>query len=358
MATVSAERLAARLVKGENVPAILLVGPDAYLRESTREQIIETVVDPASRSWALEHYSAAQDELATVLGRARMMPMLAPRQVIVYSDLEAMEPPAESKKSDESKKDDTLEILREYLASPPAFTVLVLEAAKLDLRTRLSKLLLEAAAVVEARLPDDPRERLQIATRLTKQMVVQLKGAIENSAAEELADLCNGDLSTIHSEAEKLVTYAGPGRTIGLADVEALVVAEKRYSVWELADVLATGQVARALQFIDKLLRDGEQPPALVGAMAWMFRKLLEAKDLGRGVSAGQAAGRLGMRLDAAEMAVRQAQRISRGQLVRGLQALYEADSRLKSAAKDDRAIMEFLVAQLAGSREPAARGA
>jgi len=57
-------------------------------------------------------------------------------------------------------------------------------------------------------------------------------------------------------------------------------------------------------------------------------------------------------------MAVRQAQKIPRRQLVRGLQALYEADSRLKSGTKDDRAVMEFLVAQLAGSREPAARGA
>jgi len=136
------------------------------------------------------------------------------------------------------------------------------------------------------------------------------------------------------------------------------VVAEKKYSVWELADVLATGQLERALKFLDKLLRDGEQPPALVGAMAWMFRKLLETQDLGRGASAGQVAGQLRMPLDSAKMAVRQAQKIPRRQLVRGLQALYEADSRLKSGTKDDRAVMEFLVAQLAGSRESAARGA
>jgi DNA polymerase III subunit delta len=354
MAPISAEQLVARLVQHKPVAAVLLLGPDGFLRESCREQIIEAVVEPAARQWAVQRYSGAEDALEVVVGRARMMPMLAPRQVIVYSELEAIEPPAESK----SKKDDPADRLREYLESPAPFTVLVLEATELDKRTKLAKLLLEAVPVVAAALPDDPAERLRIAGRMTKELAAQQKGAIDDDAAEELADLCNGDLAAIRSELDKLVTYAGPGQRISRGDVEALVVAEKRYSVWELADVLASGQLPRALRFLDQLLREGEQPPALVGALAWTFRKLLEAQELGRGVSSGMAAGRLGMRRDAAETALRQSQKISRRQLVQGLRALYEADSRLKSGTRDDRAVMEFLVAQLAGGREAAARGA
>jgi DNA polymerase-3 subunit delta len=324
-------------------------------------------VEPAARQWAVEHYSGAEDELEEVIGRARMMPMLAARQVIVYSELEEIEPTAESKsKADDeasekedatskSRKGDVTEALREYLESPAPFTVLVLEASELDRRTKLAKLLLEQVPVVAAELPEDAGERLRIATQMAKRMAAQDSGAIEDDAAEELADLCNCDLAAVRAEIGKLVTYAGHGRKITRGDIEALVVAEKKYSVWELADVLASGQLARALTFLDKLLRDGEQPPALVGALAWTFRKLLEAQELGRGASSGMAAGRLGMRRDAAEAAMRQAQSISRGQLVRGLRALYEADSRLKSGTKDDRAVMEFLVAQLAGGREAAA---
>ena len=353
MPPISSEQVVARLKAGKPVPAILLLGQDSFLRETCREQIIDVVVDQAARAWAVEHYSAAEDELETVVGRARMMPMLAPRQVIIFADLDAIASPAA-----ESKKEDPSDMLRDYLSSPAPFTVLIFEAATLDKRMRLTKLLTEVALVVDAELPEDPRERLRVASRLAKEMVAEQKGAIEDDAAEELADLCNCDLATIRSEIAKLVTYAGAGHKIQRADVDALVVAEKKYSVWELADVLATGQLGRALQFVDKLLRDGEQPPALVGAMAWMFRKLLEAQELGRGVNAGQAAGRLGMRRDAAEMALRQAQKIPRSQLVKGLRALYEADSRLKSGTKDDRAVMEFLIAQLAGGREALARGA
>jgi DNA polymerase-3 subunit delta len=352
MPVISAEQLVARLAQRKPPAALLLLGPDAFLRESCREQIIDALVEPAARQWAVQHYSGSEDKLEAVVGQARMMPMLAPRQVIVYSELEAIEPAADSKKSDPA------ELLREYLESPAPFTLLVLEAEKLDQRTRLAKLLAEQVPVVEAELPEEPSERLRVASGMTKQLAAREGGAIDDDAAEELADLCNGDLATIHSELAKLVTYAGPNQKISRADVEALVVAEKKYSVWELADVLASGQRSRAIKFLDQLLREGEQPPALVGALAWTFRKLLEAQELGRGVSSGMAAGRLGMRRDAAEAALRQAQRISRHQLVQGIRALYEADSRLKSGSRDDRAVMEFLVVRLAGGGEAVGRGA
>ena len=78
-----------------------------------------------------------------------------------------------------------------------------------------------------------------------------------------------------------------------------------------------------------------------------MFRKLLEAQDLGANISQWQAAGRLGMRPATADLALKNARKIPRRQLVTGLRALYDADSQLKSASKNDRAVMEFLVAQL-----------
>ena len=62
------------------------------------------------------------------------------------------------------------------------------------------------------------------------------------------------------------------------------------------------------------------------------------------------------MRAPTAEMAMRQAQKDSAQQLVDGLRALYDADSRLKSGSGDDRAVMEFLVAGWYGAQRPAAQ--
>ena len=63
MPGISAEQLAARLAQGKPARQSCLLGQDAFLRESCREQIIEAVVDRAARPWAVQHYSAAEDEL-------------------------------------------------------------------------------------------------------------------------------------------------------------------------------------------------------------------------------------------------------------------------------------------------------
>ena len=86
----------------------------------------------------------------------------------------------------------------------------------------------------------------------------------------------------------------------------------------------------------------------MLGALAWMYRKLLEAQELPPGTQGWQASSRLKMRGEQAEMAVRQSRKFPKAQLTNGIAALYEADSRLKSGGTSQRAVMEFLVAQLA----------
>ncbi len=62
------------------------------------------------------------------------------------------------------------------------------------------------------------------------------------------------------------------------ADVEELVVAARRNTVWQLTEMLASRRRQDALAFLDNLLREGEQPAGIVGALAWTYRKLIEAR--------------------------------------------------------------------------------
>jgi DNA polymerase III delta subunit len=126
-----------------------------------------------------------------------------------------------------------------------------------------------------------------------------------------------------------------------------MVISDKKTTVWDLADILATRKSAKALEFLDRLLRDGEEPLSMVGALAWMFRKLIEASEL-KGVSNGyQAARVLNMNPQQAELALQASRKIPKAQLLAGLRALQRADDRLKGGAQDVRAVMEFLVSEL-----------
>jgi len=102
-------------------------------------------------------------------------------------------------------------------------------------------------------------------------------------------------------------------------------------------------------------LREREDPAGIVGALAWMYRKLIEARELPAHASGFQAARHLGMNPESAATVIRQAHRIPKKELLAGLVALADADSQLKSANPDRRATLEFLLARLTSST-PVAR--
>ena len=335
MPEMTPEKMIERLAAGKPIPAILLRGTDPYLREMCRNKIIEICVPPAVRDWALARISTEGEGWHEVLGRAQTMPMLASRQVIIAEDAESLE------ELGEEARDEITAALAAYLASPAPFTVLLIEAAQLDRRLKVFKLLSEHALIVDLTVDEDS------AASLAEQMAADLGAKIERLAAVELADILDHQPARMHIEIEKLAAYAHGRGPITTADVRAIVVSARKNDVWQLADMLASRQREAALAFLDNILREGENPVALVGGLAWAYRRLIEARELPATMNGYQAARTLGMRPAAAEAALRNAHRFSKRDLVAGLVALAEADSALKSSNPNPRAFMEFLIARL-----------
>jgi DNA polymerase III delta subunit len=338
MAAASPETLIERLRAGKPPAAVVLLGNDSYLRELCRNKIIDASVPEAVRDWAIARLSTREAGWDEILGRASTLPMLAPRQVILVDAAESVE------RLGEESRDEILKALADYFASPAPFTLLVLEAEALDRRQKYFKLLSEKALVVELTIGEES------AAALAAQMARDLGAEIDHGAAALLAEILNGEPARMHVELEKLAAYVhgpqGRGR-ISPSDVETLVVAARRNTVWQLADMLVSRNRAGALEFLDNLMREGEEPAGIVGALAWTYRKLIEARELPSHTAGYQAARQLGMRPEAAEAAVRQSHRVAKSELLAGLAALAEADSEFKSRNPDPRATMEFLIARL-----------
>jgi DNA polymerase-3 subunit delta len=340
MAKIAAEELLARLKKGSALPTILLLGEEPYLRDACRAQLIDTFVPAASRTWAVSRYSAERGETQAALEQAQTMPMLSPKQVVFLEDAETIE------ELPERKRDAAVEQLESYFKDPSPFTVLVLEATKLDQRMRLGKLLAEKTLVVEVGLGENPEQRLAIAADLAKSMAKEEGVTFEKGAAEDLAEFVSADLQRLKTEITKLATYAGDRQQIRRVDVATMVISEKTTTVWELANMMGDRHAGMALEFLDRLLREGEAPLQILGAITWMYRKIIEASEVRAG-NGWQAARALGMRPEQAELALQAARRIPRTQLLAGLRQLQYADDRLKRGSEDARAVMEFLLTQL-----------
>ena len=349
MPRISQQELIARLTKGKPIPALLLLGDEPYLRDDCRTQLIDTFVPEAARPWAVSRYSADRNETRDALEQAQTLPLLAPCQIVFLHDLEKLE------KLGEKNRDAAVEQLEAYLVNPAPFTIVVLEATALDQRMRLAKLLAEKTVVVDVSLGEDLQARQKTAVLQARAMAKEQSVDFEPGAAEDLAEFVAADLMRLKTEIVKLSTYLGSRKIIRRQDVSALVISEKTTTVWELADLLASRQQKRALEFLDRLIRDGEEPLSLLGAITWMYRKLIEASEL-KGISNGyQAARALAMRPEQAELALQSARKIPKDRLLQGLQSLQAADDRLKGGADAPHAIMEFLISQLAA---PAAKSA
>ena len=351
MARISQEELLGRLEKGKPIAAILLLGEETYLRDKCREQLIERFVPEAARTWAVSRYSADRGEMQAALEQAQTMAMLSPQQMVFLEDAEAIE------KLGEKNRDEAVTQLGAYLEDPAPFTVLVVEATALDQRMKLGKMLAEKTLVVECGLGENAGERQAAAVALARAIGKEQGVEFEKGAAEDLAEFVAADLMRLKTEIDKLATFAEKKRIIARADVSALVISEKKTTVWELADLLASRQPKKALEFLDRLLRGGEEPLSMLGAMAWMYRKLIEASEV-KGIANGyQGARALGMRPEQAELALQNARKISRPRLLAGLHALRNADDRLKGGGAEPRTVMEFLVMQLTTGEAKAARG-
>jgi DNA polymerase III subunit delta len=358
---LSPEKLIEKLAKGKPVGAIVLEGSDPYLRELCRSKIIESYVPEPVRDWALARITVRGGDWSEIFQRAETMPMLASCQVVLVDGAETIQGRAKDGDASEADDDsdagddprkDTLKAFADYLEKPAPFTVLVFEVPKLDHRQRLYKIFAEKALIVELTLGNES------AASLAAQMAKDLGAEIDRPAATLLADILNSEPARIQLEVQKLASYVqGRGR-ITAADVEELVVAARKNTVWQLADMLATRRRDAALEFLDNLLREGEEPIGLVGVLAWMYRKLIEARDLPAHTSGFHAARTLAMRPDAAEAAVRNAHRIPKQDLLNGLIALADADNQLKSSNPNPRALMEFLIARLTSSASSSAPAA
>lgn len=351
MARIAAQELLSRLEKGKPIPAILLLGAEPYLRDSCRTLLIERYVQEAARTWAVSRYSAGRGETQAALEQAQTMAMLSPLQVVFLEDAEAIEGLGEK------NRDAAVDLLTAYLEDPAPFTVLVVEARQLDQRMKWGKLLAEKVLVVNCGLGENLNERQAAAIALARVMAKEQGVEFERGAAEDLAESVAADLMRMKTEIDKLATFAAERKQIRREDVSALVVSEKTTTVWELADMLAAGQGKKALEFLDRLLREGEEPLQMLGAITWMYRKLVEASEV-RGLTSGwQAARTLGMRPEQAELALQSSRKISKPRLLAGLGALQRADDRLKGGREDARAVMEFLVTELTCVDARAARG-
>jgi len=322
---MTVDELLRELAADELRPAYLLAGSEPLLRDDAWSALDRAVVGDAARDFNLDRLEVgrvAAGRLEEVLG---ILPIMAARRLVVVRELEGR-----GAKIDSAWAAALEKALPRVAAE--GTSILVVVAAKVDKRQRWVKAFREPAARVECDAPTRSRELVQFLAREAERQGVRL----EAEAAELLAERIGPQLLLLRQELEKAALLAGEGAPIGRGHVEQSVASVAEEPVWDLTDAIGQGRSADAIALLARLTHQGAAPPAVLGALASHFRKLVR---VGHGESVGGPPFVVRKLED-------QARRIPPRRLVACLRAIHRADVELKggSVLAPERALEQLVL--------------
>jgi len=324
-AVTSVEDLERSLKSGTLLPVYLLVGEEQFLRHKARNLIHDVIVGPHGGSVSV---FSPDDPLDTVLGELRGDSLFASRRMV-----EVMQADMFLRYHGEA--------LVRYLEHPSASAVLVIDAMKVDGRTRLPAAVRAAGMLVEC--PGVYEDRLGEWVRGE----VRRRGfRISGAAVSLLVDEVGNSLFALSSEIDKLITYLGDRKTIEPPDVGQLTGHTRNWVVWALTDALARREVASALRILENLLQEDSRGVGIVGILNWQISRLWQGRCLiDRGGGREDLVAQLHVDYRRVEALEEQIRKFSQQDLSRLSRMLLEADIALKSTGLPPRAVLErFLV--------------
>ena len=210
----------------------LLHGDNEFLKTEKVRELIDRLVDPATRDFNFEQLRAGEVDGARLHAALDGLPLMATRRVVVLHDIGAL-------------KKDPRAALDHYLSRPAPDTVLVLVAAagwKVD-----AALMAKAGSVDLRQLTEDET----IKWTLVRADVV--KTTIDDEAVRLLVRATGADLALIDGELRKLRDYS-EGKAITSAAVNAIVGVRAGETMSDLLDAVCARDGVRAAGLVELVL--------------------------------------------------------------------------------------------------------
>ena len=208
-----------------------------------------------------------------------------------------------------------------YLKNPMKESVIIF--FNLDSADAL-KPYLQHLTVVDCDKLDESTIKAVLANKITKS-----NAKMSREALETLVLYCNNDMARITSELDKLICFAGE-KEITKDDVSNLVVQDKEYQVFELAEFIAKGEKVKALDLIFTLSKSGYSGFSLLTPLYNNYRRALFVA-INKDKSEEEIASLLGVKPYAVKMVKNQVRYFTPKKLKTIVDMLYEADRNIKT---------------------------
>jgi DNA polymerase-3 subunit delta len=311
-------------------PAYLLAGAEPLLRDDALDALEEAVLGDGSRDFNLDRMEVGGLSLGRFEEALQSLPFMSKRRLVILRETEGRR----------GKLDARLaEAIETWLSSADLDSpvVLIVAVSKADKRSKWVKAFKEPAALVECEAPTRSRDLAAFLKDEAARQGVEL----DPDAAGLLAERIGPQLLLLRQEIEKAALFAGlsvEGSAVRVerSHVEQTVATVAEESIWDLTDAIGQGQTADAINQLARILDQGAAPPAVLGALASHFRRLVRVGHGERIAGAPYVVHKL----------EQQARRYPRRRLIVCLRAIHRADVELKGVGvlRPERALEQLVL--------------
>lgn len=171
---------------------------------------------------------------------------------------------------------------------------------------------------------------------------------ISNDLCAYLIDITGGTMTALLGEIQKIAAYSGAD-TIVKADIDAVTEPVLDAVVFQMTDLLGSGDYGGALLKLQTLLKMQQEPIAILGAVGSHFRRLSAARTL---MDCGKTADDLmkltGMKDYPARKTMGAAKAFPAKFCRRAAGLILETDYKMKTSFDDQQRLLELLILELA----------
>jgi DNA polymerase III subunit delta len=297
------------------VGALYLLQGDDDIEKSALGHEFEELIDEGLRAFNVERIHAGDvtsgERLVAVVSElvaaAHTLPMMSPRRLLIVLQADQLLMP--KRESDAANR--ALDALEMLFKEPDSQTTIVLIAAPLDKRSRMYKLLVKHAALVECGVIETQAD----AERWVRNRVTAAGAEIDPAGARLLGERSGADIKRLRNDVERLLLYALGQKMISLDDVRQIVGPATLQDDWAMTNAIEAGDGAIALRQLALVLDAGAPPEKVLGQLGWLVRTKFPV--------------------------------IAPGALRPAIAALFRTDLDLKRSGGDPRILLERLIVEL-----------
>ena len=312
-------------------------GEEVFLLHHYLEQLKKAILDEFTESFNFHKLDVETFSIQELADAVENLPMMAERTLVWVDEIDLF-------KMNEGDRTKVIEILSDI----PEYCTVVFTYVTVPWKpdSRIKKLwnAVENYGTIVEFAKQDQKDLVPWITR----HFAAHKKQISTDLCVYLIDITGGTMTTLAGEISKICAYSAADRIVK-SDIDAVVEPVLDAVVFQMTDLMGTGEYGAALTKLQTLLKMQQEPLSILGAIGLHFRRLGTARMLlDNGRTSVDFSKLTGLRDYPARKTMSSAGRFSAGFCARAAELILEADYQIKTSFDDPKRILEILILRLA----------